>query len=1628
MSSLIPNPNTKISNIKNKNNKKETDSIYNPDYKFDYSLDYENGVTLKISRKEYEKQIKGIKLRKTLESQDKLKNALPKIKKISRKNLSKSLDRLCGKSNKVYVTAPSADEGQCFRSSLVEHRKIGINDIINTNGFVEDCEKYFTTHYKPYQYQLNISQIKEYFSSKFDEVNNQDLIKLLEDTIVLLKLLLDSKTKKEYAMALFVFAKLRMGDKPILNSDFFNKLIAYFTTQEIELQSDFGFDTIASLKDLLNKYSSIKKSPFITKIYKFAMYSLSLSLFSKVGITFDNFNYNEMEKAALRSKFHLGPDFIHCLLDTIVFICERGYQCYKLGSISPIFHSEKSYELWFDQAQKLKEQSRFAHNFALGDICEFKFRADLDEILEKGESIVKYAFEMDSYDKATVRKFVNELWMIKVDLMTKKAAKETRTPPFSILISGDSSIGKSSIMEMLFTHFGKREKLPIDCEYKYTRNAAANFWDGFTTSQWCIIFDDVAFLHPNKAPQGDPTLMEIIQLINAVPFTPDQASLNDKGNTPVRAKLVIASTNTEDLNAHFYFACPSAVQRRFPYIITPTVRHEFLSDDGKTLDSSKCVQTGEYPDYWTFTVKKVIATPKDANGKHHKATTKNILEDETLSVFLKWFNQAIIEHNRNQNCVQTSMDTIHKAILCDSCGLPQSICDCTPVLQSGYFGNNMNLFFISYISSFFSQWFLTRVIGLEYLLGFYSNTVLGRYAFRILRFFVARNTSGNLKKGMLKNMGKMMEVITVIPPFFIYISVYLTSMYTLNKVRIFLTNLMWTSEPEVDSKDIGKAPEPEANERENVWYKESYELSSFDYTPQQTSSKRFSLEEFSKGLHNNLVHLRMYSQSESKILSTGAVCIRGNLYLVNSHALPKDNIFEIDIISMNGSDGVSSNIKTLFYKHNVCNIGNDLSILEFSCLPPRKDIISYFGNPSFTGVWDGLLLTRTAEGKVNMNYSKCISKKPATWLPDVTGEHWEYTPQTLTKNGDCGGLLITQANNGYVIAGIHYAGLHAAFSMFSGPKSAAVPVTTTILYNALVSFDRQFTPTKPALESDTAKIVLGDLNRHSPIRWIEKGSCQVYGSLLGFRSDPKTTVRKSIMCDYMEQHGFELKYTRPSMKGWGPKRKALTEIMSMEHTFDSTLLTNIVKDHARNIIAALGPKINILSVYDDFTAINGAAGVTYVDKMNRKTSMGFPWRMSKKYHMTPLQPVGGNQNPVAMSDEVMNRVNTIIGKYLNCELNHPVFTAALKDEPVTFAKAEQHATRVFMGAPVDWSIVVRKYCLSFIKLVQSNRTIFECGAGTIAQSDEWHNYYAWLTHFGEDQIVAGDYSKFDKRMSAEIIKAAFDLMITVMRSSNMTEEDIMVVQGIALDTSYPMVDYFGDLMQFNGCNPSGHPLTVIINSLANSIYMRYCYYILNPDHEIDSFQKNIHLMTYGDDNIMGVSKEAPWFNHTAVAAVLNNYSVKYTMAEKEAQSVPYINIKDSSFLKRKWVYCKDMNRYLCPLDEDSIIKSLMIWVPSGSICPSQQSIAILNSAVMEYFFYGKEIFNTKRTFFLNMVKDLELEAYYENNEFPTWDMLRDRYIESSKRVQGQEESCLNQNTPPSSSLLSDIFSEVVGDV
>jgi len=82
---------------------------------------------------------------------------------------------------------------------------------------------------------------------------------------------------------------------------------------------------------------------------------------------------------------------------------------------------------------------------------------------------------------------------------------------------------------------------------------------------------------------------------------------------------------------------------------------------------------------------------------------------------------------------------------------------------------------------------------------------------------------------------------------------------------------------------------------------------------------------------------------------------------------------------------------------------------------------------------------------------------------------------------------------------------------------------------------------------------------------------------------------------------------------------------------------------------------------------------------------------------------------------------------------------------------------------------MRQHLLSFVRIFQLNSTIFEGAPGMNCNSCQWQHLREYLVQHGEDQMIAGDYAKFDKRMSPLFILAAFEVIISVLRAAGRSE-------------------------------------------------------------------------------------------------------------------------------------------------------------------------------------------------------------------------------------------------------------------
>lgn len=1383
-------------------------------------------------------------------------------------------------------------------------------------------------------------------------------------------------------------------------------------------QADDAEDNIfAEARKYVNCYEKLKDTTIYKKLYKFSLYVLTLGLLDGIKIDFNSMNFSKFESKCIKETHKPGLDMIHCFLDTILFVCDKGMQYFKCGDVDVIFHSGSSYEKWVGKANKLLCDSKFLNNPEPLGIDKFSFLSELKEAIEKGSAIVKFANGMDKHEKLYVNRILNDLRMLEAEQLTRKAAQMPRKDPFAVLIHGSSSICKSQLKQILFYHYGKVFDLPTTADYMYTRCPTDEYWSGFNSTQWCIVMDDIAFLKPNG--EVDPTLKEMLQVKNSVPYTPPQASLEDKGRTPVRAELLIGTTNTKHLNLYAYFACPFAIARRMSYVITAKVKpqyskHNFMADSNKIPST----QDGEYMNIWDFEI--AIPVPQlDIEVDNQQSKYVVIHRFTDINDLLVWYIKAAKEHESAQTKALNADKVMLNVTVCKTCYKAESKCSCfqpqsaLEILEthSKFFQFQMWLYkqiilgcvnpdieLLLYLYSYiqynlfpvyilFFMWFFMQPLlcfkvcagpVIMYLLYKYIWVLLhtfcaytGGIAWKYRLMFRLTNNCEETYRFLIALAGDRIKRMHFTNTDLTKLAAFLSLPMVILAVKKAYNSAYPKQKPYDEQGNVGVSPVPIHDEKPTFYYHNPYVNTDIEISG---ASKCSQGDIISNYVERATAKFRFkFTELPGKFSASIGININGNIWLLNNHAIKYDSgVF--DVIIDSEEQNISRNIKAItFCAKDVVRIPNtDLALLQVRALPPGKNIFKYFPlDKMIKGRYSGFYHLISKQGdrsRVDISNIQGNAKCPVFGVAGYFAR--VHVP---TQVGDCGAMCIANIGDSQVLLGTHTAG---------NPDGGIFlqHISQAMLAPYMSNFNPQIECGTIPISAPGYERSLGPVHHKSTLRFIEKGTAHVMGSFMGYRPKHKSRVKDTFIKDYVVQSGYKANCGAPDMS-WKPWHLALTDMVAPQYTFNNEVLDICENAFFNDILDVIGDKVLDLQVYTQDVALNGVDGVTFVDMLNTSTSAGNPFKKSKKHFITL-----SDSGKIAEIDSVIQqRVDDICACYDEGRRFHPQFCGHLKDEPTPFKKILAGKTRVFTGGEFAWSIVVRRYLLSHIRLIQNNPYAFEAMPGIVAQSKEWNTLYNYLTKFGKNKIIAGDYGKFDKKMAAAFILSAFRILERLAKQAGWPEEDLVYIRCIANDTAFPTIDFNGELIEIQG-NPSGHPLTVIINCLVNSLYMRYAYYYVSKK-PINTFRKYVNLATYGDDNIMGVSDECPDFNHTRIAIIMKMIGVEYTMAEKEAVSIPYIHIDDSSFLKRKFVFDSDIGKVICPLDHSSIDKMLTSRLDEGTLDIKAHSICVIETALREYFFYGKQKFEDRRLFFLQLVKDCGLEDWVEKSTFPDYDQL-----------------------------------------
>lgn len=753
------------------------------------------------------------------------------------------------------------------------------------------------------------------------------------------------------------------------------------------------------------------------------------------------------------------------------------------------------------------------------------------------------------------------------------------------------------------------------------------------------------------------------------------------------------------------------------------------------------------------------------------------------------------------------------------------------------------------------------------------------------------------------------------------------------------------------------------NDETNNWLKaETVPL------PMAAPSKTTTAENLVASMRPNLVGL---TSDVNK--GTLGFFICSNVLIVPTHFITTHGERDILVhVLRNGKNGVGS-----VYRDKICPAysvavpGTDFTVCFMTNGGSFKNFSKFLPENNVMRACDAYFLTREMKGDQYWQLptffqgSSGVSHMYARFM----GGYYKLPPKVDTRPGMCMSPLVSKLH-GAMIIGFHLGGgitdsrvgacgiltraeLEAALTQLGGINGVVLSASSATIMPHMGDFPME-TFGQPILTST-------DIHPKSAVNFLEEGSnIDIYGSAPG-KSTPSSRVTETIISDDVaEIFGVPQQWGPPKMKGKGrfPFQETLKYAAIPSLPIGSVLEKAVesMKSLTTSLVEKI-PKMFDARPLTQVETVSGIDGKRFIDPMNFSTSPGFPFGGNKRPLLVdlPKDSVPGVSNPRTFIPAVWEEFEKTKKRLLSGERAYAIWKSCLKDEPTKLSKDK---VRVFQSAPIVLQLLVRMYFLPIIRIIQLNPILYECAVGVNAEGLEWEELWESAMSKGKDRVLAGDYSKYDVRMPASATIAAFDILIDIAeRCPGYSPEDILLMRMMVNEIVYPVLANNGDLIQLFGTNPSGQNLTVIINSLVNSLLLRSCFFTLFPDLD---FKEHCSFLTYGDDVLGTVSEFCKQFSHLYYAAWLATLDMKFTMPDKTSEPTAFMSEKDVDFLQRKTDFNPDLGRKVGMLSESSIYKRLHSHLSSKEISPEMQSAQNIESSLHDWFYYGREVFNDRR--------------------------------------------------------------------
>jgi len=453
------------------------------------------------------------------------------------------------------------------------------------------------------------------------------------------------------------------------------KLLSHKLTEISE-----GLQPQSSYQDFKNMFTdvqSVKNSHVLKSIVKifesFLLLQIVPDSFVELCSTTGILKVSGIDITSIKKKESSSLDVIESLIESVLFVIDK---------VSVAVLSQNVTSLFIDNTRISDLDSQYVHAIACKDFLDnepflqsydavppFKtangYLVRLDELIKSYEELARV--ESKSKFTQTYSNISRKIILLnQIVIQAREDIKRApiREQPFSLLISGTSGIGKTTIYGSLINHICKFNKISCEPRDRVTLNEADKFQSEVKMGTSVIIMDDLCNGTARSYIAGSP-LGNVIKIINNVPCAAVKAAVHEKGQVYFNNKLTIATTNCPDLQARIWSIEPASVLRRFHYHIHTKLLPEYATLQN-TLDATK-LDKGVYTPAWEFDVHVIEALKGDFRFKSVHKTCHPL----SLIGFLQ--NESK-KHFDAQKAYVSSMQDMDSEAMCSEHNCYASIC------------------------------------------------------------------------------------------------------------------------------------------------------------------------------------------------------------------------------------------------------------------------------------------------------------------------------------------------------------------------------------------------------------------------------------------------------------------------------------------------------------------------------------------------------------------------------------------------------------------------------------------------------------------------------------------------------------------------------------------------------------------------------------------------------------------------------------------------------------------------------------------------------------------------------------------------------------------------------------------